>query len=473
MLYEALAGKRPFEGRSISELRDAIARGPAPATVPAWIQRILSRGLAADPARRFENMNELLAALARDPARRRRRFAVGAALVAVGGALAFLVSPHRDPCRETHLASWTAADREHVRTAFAATKRPFTEQTLAYAVSGLDAYAAQWSLLRRESCQATYEDRGQSDSRYDAQLACFERSRREVAAVVDVLAHADEQTVRNAHALVAGLPDLDVCRHTSTAQAPMPSKDRPAIEAAYRDLATARALAKASKYPSAQKQVEAVIAKARPLGYAPLLAEALYIHGKLQMFTHDAATAEKDLTEAASLAATAKDDELAAHIYIQLAYTVGALAQRFPEAAQLLKVAETSMLRASSPPDVHMDHADAAAAIAAERGDIGAALAEIASAVGLASDNDRPAQLAKQAALLDAAGRYPEARKASEQAIALYEQQLGPDHPDLAFALDALGAIEYDAGQFSESQATYARALAILDKLGDGATYST
>src|SRR5216684_170243 len=53
------------------------------------------------------------------------------------------------------------------------------------------------------------------------------------------------------------------------------------------------------------------------------------------------------------------------------------------------------------------------------------------------------------------------------------EAELGPDHPDLAAALDALGAIDYDAGQFADAQRSYKRALAILDKLGEPATYNT
>ena len=79
-LHEALHGARPFTGETRSDLRAAIARAnparPRAADLPAWLQRIVERGLAADPAARWPAMEPLLAALARDPTRWRRRLAL-------------------------------------------------------------------------------------------------------------------------------------------------------------------------------------------------------------------------------------------------------------------------------------------------------------------------------------------------------------------------------------------------------------
>jgi serine/threonine-protein kinase len=66
-IYRALFGAAPFEGeREILTLRRNVLAGtlraaPPSHTVPAWVSRILLRGLAREPAARFPSMSELLA----------------------------------------------------------------------------------------------------------------------------------------------------------------------------------------------------------------------------------------------------------------------------------------------------------------------------------------------------------------------------------------------------------------------------
>src|SRR5258705_42627 len=61
----------------------------AGAAVPGWVSQIVLRGLSVEPAARFASMDELLAALARDPARRWRRFGKAAAIALVGVVVGF------------------------------------------------------------------------------------------------------------------------------------------------------------------------------------------------------------------------------------------------------------------------------------------------------------------------------------------------------------------------------------------------
>jgi len=87
-LYEALYGERPFPGDSVAALAASVTAGqvrPAPpaSPVPGWIRKALLRGLAAEPDRRHATMGELLEALGRDPAARRRRVLGGTAAVAM------------------------------------------------------------------------------------------------------------------------------------------------------------------------------------------------------------------------------------------------------------------------------------------------------------------------------------------------------------------------------------------------------
>jgi eukaryotic-like serine/threonine-protein kinase len=89
-LFEALYGRRPFLGRSVGELRERIARGaiapPRDSPVPAWIGRVIARGLAHDPAARYPSLEALLDALVDDRAARRRRWLVLAATLAAAAA---------------------------------------------------------------------------------------------------------------------------------------------------------------------------------------------------------------------------------------------------------------------------------------------------------------------------------------------------------------------------------------------------
>lgn len=89
-LFEALYGERPFAGQGALDLALAMESGelrtPSPAgrRVPAWVRLVLARGLAFDPAARFPSMDELLAALSRDPvAAQRRRWGIAAAVAAL------------------------------------------------------------------------------------------------------------------------------------------------------------------------------------------------------------------------------------------------------------------------------------------------------------------------------------------------------------------------------------------------------
>ena len=94
-LHEALHGESPFGGDTLESRRAAVVEGrrrePLSTTIPEWLQAVLARGLALEPADRYPRMAMMLAALADDPiARRSRRLrwlGLGVATLAVGAAL--------------------------------------------------------------------------------------------------------------------------------------------------------------------------------------------------------------------------------------------------------------------------------------------------------------------------------------------------------------------------------------------------
>jgi hypothetical protein len=94
-LYEALYGERPCAGANLPELRGNVRGGriapvPAGARVPAWLRRVLLRGLTPRREHRYPTPDALRAALPSDPpARRRRRTTIAAAVLAGVGLVAF------------------------------------------------------------------------------------------------------------------------------------------------------------------------------------------------------------------------------------------------------------------------------------------------------------------------------------------------------------------------------------------------
>ncbi|HEY0135850.1 MAG TPA: serine/threonine-protein kinase, partial [Nannocystis sp.] len=70
-LWEALYGARPFESRTLGELKQRVFSGPprlprVRTSVPAHLGRVLLRGLAIHPDRRYPDMDALLRDLADD-----------------------------------------------------------------------------------------------------------------------------------------------------------------------------------------------------------------------------------------------------------------------------------------------------------------------------------------------------------------------------------------------------------------------
>jgi tetratricopeptide (TPR) repeat protein len=110
-MYYGVYGVRPFEGRDIVALREAVLAGdvippPTGKSVPAWFRRAILRGLRPDPADRFPSMRALLEALTKDRRQRRVQW-VGLLFSAAAGAAVATVALWPEP---------TQTDRANVET---------------------------------------------------------------------------------------------------------------------------------------------------------------------------------------------------------------------------------------------------------------------------------------------------------------------------------------------------------------------
>tara|TARA_R110002073_G_scaffold256849_5_gene419590 strand:+ start:48419 stop:50983 length:2565 start_codon:yes stop_codon:yes gene_type:complete len=87
-LYEALAKRRPFSGRNITEILSNIGAGQIaePKKIPKWLWDMLRKGLARDPKNRYDSMSEIVDILDKGIRHSKRRTAI--AIGAFGAAAA-------------------------------------------------------------------------------------------------------------------------------------------------------------------------------------------------------------------------------------------------------------------------------------------------------------------------------------------------------------------------------------------------
>jgi tetratricopeptide (TPR) repeat protein len=74
-------------------------------------------------------------------------------------------------------------------------------------------------------------------------------------------------------------------------------------------------------------------------------------------------------------------------------------------------------------------------------------------------------ELTNKAFALAQEGKYAEAILAAHQVLAMREQLLGPDHPDVATVLNSFGSLYEQVGRYADAEQFYKRMLAIREKV--------
>jgi tRNA A-37 threonylcarbamoyl transferase component Bud32/tetratricopeptide (TPR) repeat protein len=443
-LYEALYGERPFEGDSYLALMTNVTTGAvvppnAKAHVPAWLRKIVVRGLATGPAARHASMTTLLAALQVDPTVRTRRLVLGAlALAAVAGAFVASRRPAEKPVvalcgggDERLAPAWGRARKVAVQRAFQKAGGVLAGQAWSTVSRYLDAYAKEWLAAYRDACEATHVRGEQSSEVLDLRMTCLGDRLVEARALTDELARADSKVVENAVSGVSSLGPVARCsdvRLLRTLVRPPPDE---ATRRRVAELTAAKAKLFASALSARCERTRALekdlLAGARDVKYAPILAEALLAAGKVE----DTCGARGDtlasfFQQSFSVALPAGHDQIAAESAAFLASTL-ADRERQPEAARAW-------------------HA-VGSAIVARLG--GAPMIEIAldNAAGYIAQDERD-----EAASLEAFER-------ARQGIAKLR---GAEHPYVALNMNAQGLTMLKAGEHEKALDVFRNAELVL-----------
>ncbi len=478
-LYQALYDELPFGGAARSELRYNVLDGkvreaPEGSPVPGWVRRILLRGLAADPDARFGSMDELLTALAKDPASRRRRLLMAAAMFVVLAVAATGLFQLR--ARDEFLCKgaerklqgiWDQARKADVRAAFMATGVAYAADTWARTEADLDAWTDAWIDSHVEACEATRRRGEQSEEMLDLRMACLDNRLHGLRGLVGILAGADEQVVRNAIQATGGLRRLQGCADLRTLAdlEPPPEVIAEGVGRARTTLAEALALEIAGKYGEAAAVSKDALLQARELSYQPLVGEARMYHGLMTGRAGNRQEMREGFLDAVRIAVATRHRELLANALVHMILV--AWVHGDPDEAQMWGVLAGAAVEAlGERPDIEkrrLFFLGMAASLAGrhqEGIDYYRASLEIT-----------PADMARfrgpgfsylGAAYLQL-GRHDEALEQFRKALETMESTYPPTHPQLADPLRHIGNLLLEQERYEESLGYQRRALTILE----------
>jgi tetratricopeptide (TPR) repeat protein len=448
-LYWALHGVHPFGGvPSVGAAGSAASVGAAKArAVPPWLQRVVTRGLGVEPSSRWPSMDELAAALVRDPGRRRGR-ALAAALtvagcVAIGVASARAIDGRRALCAggpARIAAIWETGDagaragsrREALHAAILAAGGAEGPKRWTHIAGLLDRRATSWVEAYRDACEDTNVRHEQSAEAMDLRMSCLADSLDATRALTALLAGADPLVLEHATASLGSLDDVQRCADLrQLSSGPAPPQDpstRKRVEELRARLREADALFQVGAYRRAGEAARAVQREAAPLHYCPLEAEAMVLEGDagLEALDKDPDDSLGTLEAAIERAESCGHDRVVARAATELVWGHGfhdpAAAERFASLA---------------------------------RGAI----------ARLGGDSRLESWLANNmAAMLFDQGRWQEAKVWAERAVAIKERTVGPDHVDTAISLTVQAGVYEELEQPEEALKLVDRALAIEER---------
>ncbi len=469
-LYEALYGRMPYKASNQEELLAKMRVGkllPPPKegvgrNVPSHIHKVLERGLNPNPGHRWPSMNALLAALARDPAKRRRRWIMGAAgvcAIAGGLGLAFwsgedLGASERDLCEGVGMViheHWNEDRKAALAASFARSGKPFADDAARGVSETLDRWTDSWQEQRGRICRATHIEGDQSERLMDLRIRCLDERKRDVVALLELLEEADAEMVERSVGAAYSLRDPAGCstilpadRNRYDELDPETSRLVADLEA---DLARAEALALLSKFDESLPIRARVVAEARAVDHRPTIMRALHDLAQSQTETRDKAGAEASLREALALAAELDDPEQEARTWARLLHHVGYRQDRATEGVAWALAAEGALIRAGDLPELRLRYESAYGAILHRAGNYGEAVKHYAAGHEIAAEELGPNDPLTLNLLVNLGigratqGRNREACTLISTAAERFEVVYGPSHPRSANVYYNLGNV--------------------------------
>ncbi len=480
LAFEVLCGRRPFPGRTWSELARSIEGGAGPAirSAPAWLDGAIRRCLAADPRRRPTSLTTI-AELFADRLQRRKpaRWIAGILAAAVLASGVTFVASRREPTASCELGA------VEVATVWDAAARTRVQSLGPTALAAIDHWAAQWASERDAVCAAAQVEPA---PKLAARQRCLDHQRIELVALIDRAAAKPGTSSRvDLPALaiaavpgrlddrmidaVAALAPAD-CRSAdvSTADAVPLDPDRAAVVRKVQTglPAVRAAVALGGDARPVVAQAAALVEQARAAGHAPTLAESLLVHAdalRISGRLEDAALAARDSVAAAE---RGHDDQTASRAWLARVAVAGNR-RELGEAEDFAAIAGAAIDRAGAPPRLVAQLVRLRALVAYNRGQL--ALVERLLGEARTRFTELSGERSLDVAMIEsslgstarAAGDLDTAESHHRTALAIDRELRGPHHPDVARDLHNLAGVLRLRGDLDLAFATYQEALAI------------
>jgi tetratricopeptide (TPR) repeat protein len=480
--YELLYGQRPFAGKTLAQVAEAVLDGeilePGSGAIPRPVLEVIKRGLSSQPKGRHDDLTKLIEALeaaAAPPAP--RRFATGVALISLPliGALAFYAGRENpeaetvaDPCADAGRgldAIWNEAHETEITAALTATRRSHAAATARLVSTQLDAYAREFTQVAQTACR---EEDGLPEALRVPQALCLERATVRIDALVRVLAAADERTADRAASAIADVPLPRECalpsRLAGEPLLPEDESSRAEIEKARSELARLQALADTGHHPQTLEPAKRLNETATALSWPPLQVEAGWRLGAAQERTGARDEAETTLRRTYAIALEHERDADAIRLAGRLSYLLGNAGGRADEGAVWRDQALALAARLGDE-QARGGVLNSAASVRLGLGDYEGAVRDWAEALEIRTKHLGPDHPRLAGALYnlgigyDALGETDKAREHWERSLELRKQLYGEDHPFIADSLDVLAIATKKSGDMESAMRLYRDAL--------------
>ncbi|EDM80120.1 serine/threonine kinase family protein [Plesiocystis pacifica SIR-1] len=443
-LWEKLYGQRPFTARSVRQLAMVVIEGKVrePSspkyTVPPYLRRALERGMSVDPDERWPSMEVLLAALSRDPRKRRRWIvsSVAAASMVLGAVAWLMLRPEGPgPCDggERELVGvWDAQVRTKVESAFMATKTPYAGDAWTGTARLLDSYADDWVSMHREVCEASVVRKEEDSELFGRKMVCLGQRKTELEQLVGLLVDADEGVVSRAVVAAGSLNQVATCADADALVSEPADDER--LEELERLIASASGSKALGKYDEGLEYAAKAVELAEAIGTPHGEGRALLVLGDLQSKRRMSAEAKKNLREALRRADIAGDDATRVSALTRLMHV--AVVEHDVEAGELLADdARAALERLGDAPLLEADFYGHYGSLTLARDNPEGAIEYHRRALKISREqlgaNHPEVAITHNnlANALTANGHHGEAEEHARKALAIFEAQLGADHP--------------------------------------------
>ncbi|MBN1206613.1 MAG: tetratricopeptide repeat protein [Myxococcaceae bacterium] len=461
-LSEVLHGVRPFAGTRLETYREALLRGERvkdTARLPRHVQQVIDRGLRMAPTERFPSMRALLEALAPRRPRWPRVLAVlgGVGLIGAGGLLLRPVA-HCEGVTAELEPTWNPAVVARLDERFAHAPA-FVAGSRGATLQALEAWTTSWKRTATHACAETYERRTRSESVYLRQLGCLEQQRLQLSALLDVL--IEPEGLGRALEAVERLPAPDRCEGPRPLLSGGEVPADPRIARGRALCATGRCAEATPLLEAAHQELEKSGSPARRVDAALALAEA---RGRMEDNTRASASFLEALTTALELG----EDAAASEAALGLLWIEGVHLRRFDEGERALRIGRALLLRSGGDEalSARIDRTAAEFRMVAGRYDEALKLAQQALAKqekrsGATSLGAARARLSR-GTIAWQMGRYDEALQDFEAAQRTLVERLGGEHPDIAQVSHNMAAVWLRRGEPAKAEPLMRRASEIL-----------